>query len=287
MSNEYAIAGTIFRPATAHVYMEISMKQRIGRILWAIYLFLWAWSVPLLALDLVPAGGEWMATVMLILPGGLCGWWLVARFRSAGALAAAGVLAGSWAAEHAGVLTGWPFGAYAYTGVLQPTLGGVVPLAIPFAWLLVVPGALEVARLLLGHVRPLPQVALAAALATLFDMVIEPAAVYINRYWTWADSGPIFGIPSTNFAAWFGLALLMAMVTRLLIEFSRWRGAMPAAVSLPAMLYGLNLALFTLVDLTHGQLAAGGLGLALLAGGGALLAWRRRVRWQLSFDALT
>ncbi|HYF64521.1 MAG TPA: carotenoid biosynthesis protein, partial [Herpetosiphonaceae bacterium] len=212
------------------------MKQRIGRILWAIYLFLWGWSVPLLALDLVPAGGEWMATVMLILPGGLCGWWLIARFRSAGALAAAVILAGSWAAEHAGVLTGWPFGSYAYTGVLQPEIAGVVPLAIPFAWLLVVPGALETARLILGHARPLPQVALAAALATLFDMVIEPAAVYINGYWTWLGGGPMFDIPTSNFVAWFGLALVLAAAARLLVEFSRWRAALPAAASLPAVL---------------------------------------------------
>ena len=261
------------------------MRQRAGRILWAIYLFLWAWSVPLLALDLVPAGGELMASVMLILPGGLCGWWLIERFSSAGAAAAAAILVGSWATEHLGVTTGWPFGAYRYNGVLQPEIGGVVPLAIPFAWLLVVPGALEIARLMLGHVRPLPQIILAGALAMLFDLVIEPAAVYINGYWTWEESGPIFGIPTANFVAWLALALLLALVARLLIEFSRWRGRIPEGMSLPAMLYVLNLALFTAVDLAHGQLGAGALGLALLLGGAAL-GFRRRVRWQMGYDAL-
>jgi putative membrane protein len=261
------------------------MRQRAGRILWAVYLFLWAWSVPLLAFDLVPAGGELMASVMLILPGGLCGWWLIERFKSAGAAAAAVILLGSWATEHIGVTTGWPFGMYRYNGVLQPEIGGVVPLAIPFAWLLVVPGALEIARLGLGHVRPLAQISLAAALAMLFDMVIEPAAVYLNGYWTWLERGPIFGIPTSNFIAWLGLALLLATITRLLIEFSRWRGRIPADISLPAMLYVLNLSLFTLVDLTHGQLGAGLLGLVLLVGGVAL-GLRRRVRWQLRYDAL-
>ncbi len=261
------------------------MRQRAGRILWAIYLFLWAWSVPLLALDLVPAGGELMSSVMLILPGSLCGWWLIERFESAGAAAVAVILVGSWATEHIGVTTGWPFGAYRYNGVLQPEIGGVVPLAIPFAWLLVVPGALEIARLVLGHVRPLPQIALAGGLAMLFDMVIEPAAVYLNGYWTWLESGPIFGIPTTNFIAWLSLALILAAITRLLIEFSRWRGRIPTDISLPAMVYVLNLGLFTVVDLTHGQLGAGALGLALLLGGAAL-GLRRQVHWQLRYDAL-
>ena len=263
------------------------MKQRIGRIVWAIYLFILAWSVPLLAFDLVPAGGELMATVMLVLPGGLCGWWLVRRFRGAGVVAVAVILVGSWATEHWGVLTGWPFGAYRYNDVLLPEIVGVVPLAIPFAWLLVVPGALEIARLLLGHVRPLPQIALAATLAMLFDMVIEPAAVYINGYWTWADSGPIFGIPTSNFIAWFGLALLLAGITRGLIERSRWRHNIPPGVSLPAMLYVLNLALFTIVNLTHEQLGAAMLGAVMLLGGGLVLIVRRRMRWQMRFDALT
>src|SRR5689334_630293 len=100
------------------------MKQRLGRILWAIYLFILAWSAPLLALDLVPPGGELMATVMLVLPGGLAGWWMIEQSGRGGALAAALILMASWAAEHVGVTTGWPFGRYVYTGVLQPTIAG-------------------------------------------------------------------------------------------------------------------------------------------------------------------
>lgn len=262
------------------------MKQRVGRILWAIYLFLWAWSVPLLALDLVPPGGEFMATIMLVLPGSLCGWWLIERFRLAGTVATAVIAVGSWATEHVGVITGWPFGLYRYNGVLQPEIGGIVPLAIPFAWLLVVPGSLEIARLLVGQGRPLLQVALAALLAMVFDMVIEPAAVFINGYWTWLESGPIWGIPTANFVAWFALALILAGITSTLIHHSRWQMRTPSHVSLPALVYVLNLGLFTLVDLTHGQLGAGVLGTILLTLGGAMLGWKRRIRWQFGYDAL-
>lgn len=254
--------------------------QRIAGWAWYLYLFLWFWSVPLLAFGLVPPGTEWMGTVILVLSGGLCGWWLIERFGGRGALAALIIALGSWGAEHLGVSTGWPFGAYAYTGVLAPELGGVVPLAIPFAWLLVVPGALEVARLLIGP-RFGPQVLAAATLAMLLDMTIEPVAVYVNNYWIWEGSGPIAGIPTSNFIAWWVLALLLALPARALT------GAPSAAEgpSIPAWLFLLTLALFAVVNLAHGYIGTGALGLALLAGIGAVTLRAKRT-WPLRFEQI-
>lgn len=249
--------------------------RRAQRLAWAAYLFLWFWSVPLLALDLVPPGGEAMASVMLILPGALAGWRLLDQggWKPAGWLVIGAILLASWAVEHLGVTTGWPFGRYRYNDVLLPTLFGVVPLAIPFAWLLVVPGALELARLLLPR-APLPALGLlGATLAMALDMVIEPVAVYVNGYWTWLDAGPFYGIPTANFIAWWSLS---AIFCALLIAYLRpaWRADPAPGPGLPALLYLLNLALFTVVDLARGQAGAGLLGLALLGGGLAVLRWR-------------
>ncbi|HEY1017185.1 MAG TPA: carotenoid biosynthesis protein [Herpetosiphonaceae bacterium] len=250
---------------------------RAQRLAWASYLFLWFWSVPLLALDLVPPGGEAMASVMLILPGALAGWRLLERGgrpgRAAGWLVIGAILVGSWAVEHLGVTSGWPFGRYRYEGVLLPTLVGVVPLAIPFAWLLVVPGALELARLLLPR-APLPVLGLlGATLAMLLDMVIEPVAVYVNGYWTWLDAGPFYGIPTANFIAWWVVSALFCVLLLLYLR-PAWRAEPQPALDLPAMLYLLNLALFTVVDLARGQPGAGLLGLALLGACLAVLRWR-------------
>jgi hypothetical protein len=44
----------------------------------------------------------------------------------------------SYFAEFIGSKTGFPFGAYHYTDVLQPQLGGV-PLLIPLAWMMMLP----------------------------------------------------------------------------------------------------------------------------------------------------
>ncbi|XSG76561.1 carotenoid biosynthesis protein [Herpetosiphon llansteffanensis] len=259
---------------------------RLGHWLWVGYLFVWAWSVPLLAFDLVPAGGEFMATLMLVVPGGLAAWWLIQRYGSMGWLSTGIIGIGSWLTEHLGVTTGWPFGTYQYNGVLLPEIVGVVPLAIPFAWLLVVPGALELSRALMPTARFWQRVLGAASLAMLFDLVIEPVAVYINRYWTWLESGPIFGIPTANFIAWWALALILALATEALCRKPIHQPTDHARLTLPIAIYLLNLALFTVVNLTHQQLAAGTLGLLLLAGFG----WRlqqQQTRWHWKYDQLT
>lgn len=257
---------------------------RVGHWVWVGYLFVWAWSVPLLAFDLVPAGGEFMATVMLVVPGGLAAWWLIQRYGKLGWLSSIIIAVGSWLTEHLGVTTGWPFGTYQYNGVLLPEIVGVVPLAIPFAWLLVVPGALELSRMLMPKVGFWPTVLGAASLAMLFDLVIEPVAVYVNRYWTWLETGPLFGIPTANFVAWWGLAFILALATEMLGQRTNNLPQSPK-LNLPIAIYLLNLALFTLVNLTHQQIAAGALGLLLLAGFG----WRlhqRQISWHWRYDQL-
>lgn len=259
------------------------MRQRIGRISWAIYVFLWAWSVPLLSLDIVPVGGEFMASVMLILPGSLCGWWLIEQHSWSGAWASGAILVGSWLTEHVGVTTGVPFGSYQYNGVLLPEIIHVVPLAIPFAWLLVVPASMEIARIFIGRVSGMILVVVSATWAVLFDIVIEPAAVYIYRYWTWLESGGLFGIPTSNFLAWWGLAFVLVTIT--LILTSHHDRLERSNVSLPALIYCMNMGLFSLVNLTHEQYGAAMLGIALLA----LVAFalqRRGIRWQLRYDGL-
>ncbi len=259
--------------------------MQIGRWAWYLYLFLWFWSVPLLVFDLVPPNTEWMGTLILVLSGGLAGWWLYQRFRSAGLLAAVLIVLLSWLAEHIGVTTGWPFGSYSYTAVLQPKLLGTVPLAIPMAWLLVVPGALEVARLMLGPQRPWLQVLLAATLALLLDVTIEPVATTIQGYWIWHEPGPLVDVPTANFIAWWSLALLLAASTRLVLDASRWRGRFSGGMTIPAWIYLLTLGLFTLVNLSHGQLVAGAVGSVTLAGCAGRLQ-RRTSAWPLRFEAL-
>ncbi|NTU84133.1 MAG: carotenoid biosynthesis protein, partial [Chloroflexales bacterium] len=194
--------------------------------LFACYLFLYPWSITLVALDRVPVWGTWIGGALLILQGTLAGLWLAVNFGHRGAIAAAWVLCLSWLVEHIGATTGFPFGSYTYTGVLQPQILGVVPLAIPFAWVLTVTAAVGTGELVLGRDGSpahrerrvsVTKVLTAASLALLLDVTIEPFAVNINHYWVWSESAEAsyYGIPASNFVAWFFTSLLLSWVVLL------------------------------------------------------------------------
>lgn len=233
-------------------------------ILFATYLLLYPGSLLLVALDRVPPWGVWIGGALLILQGGLMGLWLALNFGRWGTLAALLLLALSWLIEHIGATTGFPFGAYAYTDVLQPQILGVVPLAIPFAWLLVVPAALGAAELLVRGESRTWTLLTAAAFTLLLDVTIEPFAVHISRYWVWSDAarGGYYGIPASNFVAWWFTGLLLSW----LLLYMRQRAGRPAAIWpwLPLVLYLANLTMFVTVNLARGQLAAAVIGALVL-----------------------
>ncbi len=237
------------------------------RALLGLYLFIYVWSVPMLMFDLVPAWGSGMGGFLLILQGVLVGIWLARSAGIRGALAAGVILVGSYLVEYIGVTHGVPFGQYRYTSTLGLQLGGSVPLAIPFAWLMVVPGAVMIVARLGRTARVVP---LAALLAMLLDMLIEPVAAYVMGYWQWIETGPYYGIPTTNFLAWGGTALVLAYVL--------WRvvGGLhrpPPVAWLPPLLFTLNAGQFTLVN------AAQGFWWPVLVGGVLLLlVWR--LQWR-------
>ncbi len=103
--------------------------------------------------------------------------------------------------EAIGVKTGMIFGQYQYGDVLYPKILGV-PLAIGFAWTLILLSSLAVVRsikinrsLLLLFVVPLFMV--------LFDFLMEPAATVLD-YWAWRGNT----IPVLNYIAWYFISLV-------------------------------------------------------------------------------
>jgi putative membrane protein len=278
--------------------------------LFGIYIFVYPWSILLVSLDWVPVWGVWMGSALLILQGTMMGLWLIANHGRYGALITFLILFLSWGIEHIGVTTGFPFGAYHYTDVLSPKVIGVVPMAIPFAWLLVVPAAVGMTDRLLGlcptHMSPAPsskshiprmlmKIFGAASFTVLLDVTIEPVAVHINGYWTWNSiEGGFYGVPLSNFAAWWVTSMVLVAM---LVWLRRFSGSTIAPASpqsatnvaaqtklspkegyrfiphtdadthtagtnthmiawLPPALYMLNLTMFVLVNVAHAQIIA-------------------------------
>lgn len=132
------------------------------------------------------------------------------RARVAGIL----VVAGSALAEWYGATTGWPFGPYRYTDAFGPRMLGVLPIAIPLAWLVI----LFAARYALLALRPeisRPSLALGVGTAAvLTDFNLEFIAWKVRGYWIWYPDwqNPPAWPPWQNYVSWFVLATLLAFV---------------------------------------------------------------------------
>lgn len=257
----------------------------LALVLFIAYLGVLPGSMLVVALDRVPAWGEWMGGALLIGQGAAVLCWLLGAHGWRGALAALLVFGLAWGVEHAGVTTGAPFGHYAYTPVLQPQLLGVVPLAIACAWVMVALGAWQIATYRPARTR-LGAAARAATLVLLLDLQIETVATKINPYWVWHDSGAYYGVPLANFVAWWlvglGMALVLSYVAadcRLQDADCRLRATRLARVFqvIPAALYCLSTLMFTVVNLARGYELAGLVGAVVLAALGpwAMPGWGR------------
>jgi lycopene beta-cyclase len=117
------------------------------------------------------------------------------------------VLPLAWLAEYIGSATGFPFGGYDYTEVLQPQLLHV-PLLIPLAWLMMLPPAWAVAAAILPSANRWQHAALAALAFTAWDLFLDPQMVAWN-FWQWHEPGAYFGIPLVNYAGWLLISFVM------------------------------------------------------------------------------
>jgi putative membrane protein len=131
--------------------------------------------------------------------------------RAAGAAAAAAAL--GLAAEWAGTRSGFPFGAYRYTGLLRPA-AGTVPLVVPLAWAAMgLPGYAVGGAVARGRAG---RIAVGAVALTAWDLFLDPQMIS-SGFWRWAHPGPYHGIPLSNFAGWLLVsAVLMAVFDILL-----------------------------------------------------------------------
>lgn len=126
-------------------------------------------------------------------------------------LGAIGIWLGGMGIEWSGVHTGWPFGGYHYSWILGPHLFGV-PITLGLAWIAVIGSA----ALIAGPGRPtLPgRLWKAVQIGTwtvLIDFVLDPAAAS-RGFWNWSGEGGFYGIPWSNFAAWFVVGTILSLL---------------------------------------------------------------------------
>lgn len=186
--------------------------------------------------------------------------------------------------ELLGTGTGWPFGAYEYTGGLGFKVLGRVPYSIPLSWFYQGFASYLLAHAILtrlqnGRPSAWAPVLVGTWLLTAWDLVLDPAMAHEAlpiRFWVWHESGPYMGMPLVNFAGWSMTGALFMAVSRI-----AWRGPpevraasawFPFAVYVANMVFAVSLS--ASVDLWLP------IGLALSAGiaPACLVWWRHPLR---------
>lgn len=106
--------------------------------------------------------------------------------------------------EVIGVKSGMIFGNYNYGNVLGFKVIDV-PLIIGLNWVIVIAGAIKISELIFK--QKAMRILNTGLLAVLFDLFLEPIAVYFN-YWNWESDV----IPLQNYIAWFIISILVAVL---------------------------------------------------------------------------
>jgi putative membrane protein len=116
--------------------------------------------------------------------------------------------------EGIGVQTGYPFGDYIYHVTFGPKIFNSVPLAIPFAWIVVVCMSFFVVIKFFPQWNKIKTAFVAALLVTAIDYVLEPFAYSVRVYWTWSLGEP----PIQNYISWFVCAFLFCLITPMYLK---------------------------------------------------------------------
>lgn len=233
---------------------------RVGRswrrialaVLSSAYVVLWVGGVGhYLFVGEVAAERQWLASAFL----GVAGLIVLLAAGSRGvllrllAVAALGLVF-----ELCGVRYGLPFGRYAYTAALQPSIFGV-PLVMACAWMVLVAYLKQV--LLRLDAAAWSGALVAAAWMTTIDLVIDPLAANQLGYWRWVERGNYYGIPSSNFAGWFLCSFtIFVLLRRQQWQANLWHRLTGASIILFFTLIALSFHLFVAALVGFGLCAA-------------------------------
>jgi putative membrane protein len=180
------------------------------------------WALIMITLPIVDWNFGWDMMVRAIIVGVLVQvstvltllwttWGLKKTVRVAGMVIFLG-----WVAEAVGSHTGFPFGGYQYTEALQPQLFHV-PLLIPLAWLMMLPPAWAVAKLISSYFVERWQtsvfIGFSALAMTAWDLFLDPQMVNWGL-WEWHSPGGYFGIPWSNYLGWLLVSVLITLIIR-------------------------------------------------------------------------
>lgn len=119
--------------------------------------------------------------------------------------------------ETTAIITGFPYGHFGYSDLLGYRLFGYAPWTVAFAWTPLVLASYAVAVRTFSN--SVFRIATVALVLFLFDVVLDPGAVYLG-FWKYAAGGGFYGVPLSNFIGWLVSGAIAGVVMEL---FTRWK----------------------------------------------------------------
>lgn len=211
------------------------------------FIFWYICGVVLLSFDLIPSWLEWANAVFLILAGLLAVFYFIHTFRlKVGLILTIIIFISTFIVEYFGASVSFLFGDYYYTDRFAPNVFGV-PLAIGFAWLMVMGTSHALTKQLHKWLRPFA----GGFVALTIDLIIDPVAYQVKQYWIWEEPGAYYHIPWTNFFGWFVVAFVLHAVILLFEKM----GAVSINVlwtKRMAVVFILMILMFVIIGVIHG-----------------------------------
>lgn len=175
------------------------------QIMYRVYLIWFIVGLFLVGFNLIPSWLEWANSVFLILAGIVAMQYAIATFGLCkGILLTALIGISTFTIEGVSAHYDIFFGSYDYTTLFPPLIAGV-PIGIGFAWIVMIMAG----HAMTIHIKSvLLRVVLAALYVVALDLLLDPVAYVVKHYWIWTSDSPYYGIPFSNFAGWFIIAIV-------------------------------------------------------------------------------
>lgn len=161
--------------------------------------------------------------------------------------------------EATAVMTGFPYGSFAYSDHVGYKIFAVVPWTVALAWTPLLLAAHSIAANLFES-RTTRIIFTTIALLS-FDLVLDPGAVRMG-FWQFAEGGDYYGVPLSNFVGWLVSGFVGAGLLDLLL--SRLRPLLPAPIQLAASAF-LIIFFWTMLNAFAGMIAPAFIGCILVS----------------------
>lgn len=192
----------------------------LDEVIYKVFIFWYACGIVLLSFDLIPSWLEWANATFLILAGLLGVIFFIKKFNwQSGLLISSVIFSCSFLIEYLGSAYNILFGQYGYTEKFAPNLFDV-PIAIGFAWLMVMATSHVLARKIVPR-GGLLYAFVGGCIAVVIDLIIDPVAYKVKQYWLWDQTGIYYGIPFSNFVGWFLVAFVLHLFLFIILKWKK------------------------------------------------------------------